>query len=171
MMFRFMELFPGFTGATLFFENERVRVFRGTRENDGLPVILKTSQKENRTNHTLEKFQKEYQISGILATKGLTNVLELKESIPLLVTLDKNEVSLKEFLADRLLTIPEFLEIAIAITQKCSEMHDLRLIHGLLAGDLFRIHHPGDQYAKPYQRTRIPETHSRKTGLASRPLQ
>jgi len=129
-MFHFMELFHGFSGVTLFFENERVRVYRGKREADGLPVILKSVQKENRSSHTLEKFQKEHQISGILATKGLTRVLEYRESIPLLVTLDRNEVSLKEFLASRVLTYPEFLEIAISITQKCCEMHELKLIHG-----------------------------------------
>ena len=129
-MFRFMELFHGFSGVTLFFENERVRVFRGIRESDGLPVILKSTQKENRSSHTLEKFQKENQISGILATKGLTRVLEYRESTPLLVTLDKNEVSLKEFLVGKVLPYPEFLDIAISITQKCSEMHELSLIHG-----------------------------------------
>ncbi len=79
-----MVTIPGFKINNQLFECDTYAVFRGVREKDNQPVILKMQRGENLS---IEFYQHEYNILQSLDGDGIVNVLDLitHQEIPVII--------------------------------------------------------------------------------------
>ncbi len=106
-------------------------MYRGIRESDGLPVVLKIIRAAHPTLADIARFKKEYelikaiQIDGVIKSYGL---IEEKDRIAMVLE-DFNGISIKEIIKARRLGIEEFLEVAIPIADTLGYIHSNKIIH------------------------------------------
>ncbi|MBE9225259.1 AAA family ATPase [Phormidium sp. LEGE 05292] len=110
----------------------RTLIERGVRKSDRVPVIIKSLKSEYPTLEEIARLKHEYKINsslfnveGIVKTYGL---LKYKNGFALILE-DFQGKSLKQLLADRLLQVIDFLNIAIKLAQSLGELHQNQIIH------------------------------------------
>lgn len=112
-------------------ESERSLVYRGKRESDGAPIIIKVLQKDHPTPDETARFKREYEI-----TRGLPDnlvvtpfaVTRFKSRLALLMN-DFGGIRLGVYMAGRPLPVDEFLSLSIQITSVLAEIHRRNIIH------------------------------------------
>ncbi len=106
-------------------------MYRGVRDSDNLPVILKIIREANPSLSDIARFKKEYElikalrIDGVIKTYGL---VEEKDRIAMVLE-DFNGVSIKEIIKKRRFDIEEFLEVAVTVAETLGYIHDNKIIH------------------------------------------
>lgn len=113
------------------YESASSIVFRGFRKADRLPVVLKVLKEDGLTNERLERYQREFELLRRLSLTGVVRVHDFgRHHDGYCLTLeDFGGESLKERMARRRLTLPEFLEIAIKCCAALGEVHLADIIH------------------------------------------
>lgn len=113
------------------YESANSLVYRGSRQSDNQPVILKMLKQDYPTSAELTRYQKEYEIIHSLKIAGAIAAYELQkyQNTLVLVLEDFGGCSLKQWLGDRQLTVAEFLTIAIKITAGLQGIHAANVIH------------------------------------------
>ncbi|HHB92315.1 MAG TPA: GAF domain-containing protein [Thioploca sp.] len=106
-------------------------VYRGIRNKDNKPVILKMLKQDYPTASELTRYQKEYEIIYNLDSEGVIKVygIEKYQNILVIILEDFDGTSLKKIIANKLLTIKEFLYIAIQIADGLANIHTNNIIH------------------------------------------
>ncbi len=117
-------------GAEIYRNSKRV-VYRGIREADRLPVILKALGTEYPSPADIAQLHHEYEITQNLKLGGVIEPLslEMSRNLPLLILPDTGGVSLKIFLKQQPLDVETFLHLGIQLAQILGEVHQNRIIH------------------------------------------
>ncbi|MGK5090796.1 AAA family ATPase [Deltaproteobacteria bacterium TL4] len=113
------------------YEGANTVVYRGLREDDGQPVILKMLKKEYPTQEELTQFKREYDITrnfdfaGVIKTYGL----EKYQNTLVLILEDFNGKSLRDSLKEKALDLESFLKVAIRVVDILGHIHQRNIIH------------------------------------------
>lgn len=113
------------------FESSRTRVFRAVARGDGANVIVKTVSAVRPAPGYIAQLRKEYETLRRLDCPRVVRPigLEALENLPALVLEDFGGASLKRLHAGRRLSLIEFLQLALEITEGVQQIHEQRLIH------------------------------------------
>src|SRR5215471_11368279 len=121
---------PGYHVDDFVYESSHSLVYRGRRQADALPVILKILKKEYPTPQEIARFTLEYQIARDLDLAGVVKAYALEKYRRSLV------ISMEDFGAeslDRLIAarrpIPEFLKLAIKLSDVIGQIHQQHIMH------------------------------------------
>ncbi|MEG4963438.1 MULTISPECIES: AAA family ATPase [unclassified Microcoleus] len=115
------------------YSGSRTLVYRAIRTNDQLPVVIKLLKNDYPTFSELVQFRNQYTIAKNLNSPLIvqTYSLEPYQNCYALVMEDFGGISLEEWGVKRkkLLSLKEFLEIAIALCNTLDILYDNRIIH------------------------------------------
>jgi len=122
---------PGITVQTQIYESENSLVYRGIRQQDSEPLILKILKQNYPTPSELARYRIEYQITKSLDLTGVVKVFGLQTyQNTLAISLeDFGGESLKYWMQQKRFTLAEFLQIAIDITEALGQIHAANIIH------------------------------------------
>ncbi|MCA1993527.1 MAG: serine/threonine-protein kinase PknK, partial [Coleofasciculus sp. S288] len=121
----------GYELGTLIHESANTLVYRGRRKSDNLAVVLKILKRDYPTPTELTQYQHEYEILRKLNLNGVIKAYGLQESQNTLVIIleDFSGESLENLMVSRRVTLPEFLSLAIKITNSLGFVHAANIIH------------------------------------------
>ncbi len=122
---------------TQIYESSNSIVYRGIRQQDQQPVILKFLKEDYPTPAELTRYKQEYEITRNLELDGVIKAYELKPNQRTLVIIleDFGARSLKDLMDQRraagkeLFSLEEFLSIAIKITEILGQIHAKYIVH------------------------------------------
>jgi serine/threonine protein kinase len=122
---------PGIKVLAQIYESANTLVYRGIREQDNQPLILKILKEDYPTPAELFRYQQEYEITRSLEIGGVVKAHELLRCNNTLVMLleDFGGESLERLLKNRDFTLLEFLKIAIQIAEPLGIIHQSNIIH------------------------------------------
>jgi len=111
--------------------SSRTLVYRGIRENDGQAVIIKILHREYPTFSELVQFRNQYTISHNLNIASIIKPysLEAYQNSYALVMEDYGGISLGKFIQHQLLSIEQFLHIAMQIADTLNKLHACDVVH------------------------------------------
>lgn len=121
----------GYQFSENIFESNHSLVFRGVRESDDRPVIIKILNKEFPTTKELAEFKREFKITKKLDLPGVAKVLNLEKyqnSLALIVE-DFGAESLAKHLLGQIMPLDIFLDVAIQICKTLAGVHQHNIIH------------------------------------------
>ncbi len=124
-------LVSGYTINEKIFDSERSLVYRGQREYDDQPVILKILRQDQITPDKIARFQREYEIMSQLQGDACIQVyeqIEYENSLAIILE-DFGGQSIAATLNNNALPLQYFLPLAIHITQQLGDIHNQNLIH------------------------------------------
>jgi PAS domain S-box-containing protein len=131
-----MITFPGYPIFAQIDESADSAIYRGIRERDNQPVILKVLKSEYPTPLELERYQQEYEILQNLDVEGVVRVygLESYQRTVALILEDFGGQSLCHLMGDQSvaggeISLLEFLQLAIEIVTILGRIHDAGVIH------------------------------------------
>ncbi|MCK5719635.1 MAG: AAA family ATPase, partial [Thiomargarita sp.] len=122
---------PNYQIKEQIYESINSTVYRGIRNKDNQPVILKMLKQDYPSPAELTRYQQEYEITldlnltGVIKTYGI----EKYQNTLVIILEDFDGTSLKELMAARPLTVQEFLPLAIQITDSLGNIHAANIIH------------------------------------------
>ena len=122
---------PGYQILTQIYESGNTLVYRGIREQDSQPVILKLHKEDYPTPSELARYKQEYEITRNLNLNGVVRAYSLERYQNTLVIIfeDFGGESLTTLMNVRKFTLSEFLNIAIKIAESLAEIHAANIIH------------------------------------------
>jgi len=122
---------PGYQVLAEVDESVNSIVYRGIRDRDNLPVILKILKKEYPTPDEIRRYKQEYEIISHLNIDGVVRGYDLQkyENTPVIILEDFGGESLKKLMASRTFTLSETIQIAIKITSCLGQLHQQNVIH------------------------------------------
>ncbi|OQY53795.1 MAG: hypothetical protein B6245_22315, partial [Desulfobacteraceae bacterium 4572_88] len=128
---------PGYKSLIPIYESENSIVYRGRRDQDDGPVILKSLKKDYPTPEEFARYKHEYGILRNLNQRYqdctshiiVVYALEKYEGTPILVMEDFGAESLKRLMVSQEFTLSEMLNIAIQISQGLTQVHAAHMIH------------------------------------------
>ncbi|WP_207461657.1 ATP-binding sensor histidine kinase [Azospirillum sp. SYSU D00513] len=108
-----------------------VSVYRGTRAEDGAPVVLKRLERPRLNSTDVPRFRREYALARSLAGPGIVTSLDLEEGRDglTLVMLDRGGESLDRMLRAGKPALAEALRIASAVASALGAVHGRDIIH------------------------------------------
>ena len=127
----------GYQILTQIYESSNSTVYRGIRQQDNQPVILKFLKEDYPTPSELTRYKQEYEITRNLNLDGVIKAYELKPyQMNLCIVLeDLGASSLKQLMNQRreagtgAMPLGEFLDIAMKTTEILSSIHAANIIH------------------------------------------
>src|ERR671933_561895 len=133
----FMNTICGYQILTQIYESANSLVYRGIRPQDNHPVILKVLKEDYPTPAELTRYKQEYEITRNLDTDGVVKAYSLEPYQRTLVIIleDFGASSLRQLMDEGMggstesLSLPEFLGIAIKITESLGNIHTANIIH------------------------------------------
>ncbi|HEY9600326.1 MAG TPA: serine/threonine-protein kinase PknK, partial [Allocoleopsis sp.] len=128
---------PGYQILAQIYESANSLVYRGIREQDSQSVILKALKQDYPTPNEITRYKQEYEITRHLNTNGVVKAYSLEPLQRTLVIIleDFGASSLRQLMNERMgagtdvLTLPEFLNIAIKTAQSLGHIHSSNIIH------------------------------------------
>ncbi|HIE02190.1 MAG TPA: GAF domain-containing protein, partial [Thiotrichaceae bacterium] len=123
---------PNYQILTPIYESANSLVYRGIREPDNQPVILKVLKQDYPSPEELTRYRQEYDLTRHLANvEGVTNAYSLeKHQNTLVMSLeDFGGDSLKYWLAERPLTLDDFFTLASSVADILGQIHQHNIIH------------------------------------------
>jgi predicted ATPase/serine phosphatase RsbU (regulator of sigma subunit)/tRNA A-37 threonylcarbamoyl transferase component Bud32 len=122
---------PNYQIGTQIYESANSLVYRGERNEDNQPVILKVLKEDYPTPEELTRYRQEYEMTHHLNLEGVVKTYGIKkyENTLVMVLEDFGGESLKRLMADRPFTLKEFLSLAIQITNTLGQIHTQNVIH------------------------------------------
>lgn len=122
---------PGYEIITKLSESAISAIYRGYRQSDRQPVILKVLQQEHPASEEIARYQHEYQILKNLDLEGVIRAYDLQkhQNFRVLVLEDFGGESLRNFLGDRKLEMKEFLLTSLQIVECLVQLHRQNIIH------------------------------------------
>src|SRR5919199_1785463 len=113
------------------YEGSTTRVYRASREPDGLPVIIKTLKAEYPTREQLSRLRHEYKILQFLEIEGIVKPLALenyKNGIVLILS-DFGGETIKKIISLQKFELSNFFQIAIQLSSTLAQLHQNNIIH------------------------------------------
>ncbi|MEG4986989.1 AAA family ATPase [Microcoleus sp. BR0-C5] len=122
---------PDITIVSQIYESANSLVYRGILKSNQQPVILKLLKEDYPTPAELYRYQQEYEITRLLNLEETIKAYELRkyDNTQLMLLEDFGGESLKILLDGRPLALPEFLHLAIQITDALGKVHQKNVIH------------------------------------------
>jgi predicted ATPase/GAF domain-containing protein/tRNA A-37 threonylcarbamoyl transferase component Bud32 len=122
---------PGIKVLARIYESANSLVYRGIREQDNQPLILKVLKEDYPTPAELFRYQQEYEITRSFDFEGVVKAYELRRYNNTLLMLleDFGGESLEILLKKRQFTLLEFIQIAIQIAETLGRIHQSNVIH------------------------------------------
>ena len=122
---------PGYNILCQIYESTQSIVYRGIRQEDQQAVILKRLKTNYPTPEEIRKYKQEYQITRRLNLAGVVKAyrLEQYQNNVVIIFEDFGGDSLQLLLNHHQLTLAEFLDIAIKITDSLNQIHAANIIH------------------------------------------
>lgn len=126
-----MATIPGYQLVELLDESPQSLIYRGWRDSDKTPVILKILNQEYPSLEKISRFRLEYDINHRLNLDGVVKVygLEIYQYSLVMILEDFGGESLNKLMQMKSFTLEEFLCLAIQITEILGEIHRLNIIH------------------------------------------
>lgn len=122
----------GYENLMQIHESANSRVYRARRVGDRQPVILKLLNQDYPTPEQIRRYKQEYNLTSQLDSPGIVKAYDLVawERSYAIALEDFGGISLKQWLQEReKLSLSEFLEMAIAITESLGQIHAEQIIH------------------------------------------
>ncbi len=122
---------PNYQIDSQIYESVNSLVYRGLQKKDNQPVILKVLKDDYPTPEELTRYQQEYEITQDLELAGVIKAycIEKYQNTLVIILEDFGGESLKQFIANRPLTLKKFLPIAIQIADSLGNIHAAGIIH------------------------------------------
>ncbi|WP_317619310.1 AAA family ATPase [Laspinema sp. D2d] len=122
---------PGYQILAKIYESSNTLVYRGRREFDGQPVILKVLHKDYPTDQELASYQQEYELIRSFNLNGVIKAYSLeKYQNTLMMSLeDFGGESLRQLITSQKFTLLGFLNLTIKIAESLAELHSANIIH------------------------------------------
>ncbi|KYC36823.1 histidine kinase [Scytonema hofmannii PCC 7110] len=113
------------------YSGSRTQVYRAVRECNRLPVVIKLLKREYPTFSELLQFRNQYAIAKNLDIPGIIKPysLEIYHNGYALVMEDFGGISLWQFTQGKILTLQEFLPVALQLLDTLHQLHQQRVIH------------------------------------------
>ena len=113
------------------YESANSLVYRGIRQSDDRPVILKLLKLDYPTPEELRRYKQEYDITRSLNLDGVVRVygLEKYQNTLVMCLEDFGGESISKFIESRKLALDEFLAIAIDIAETLGQIHAANIVH------------------------------------------
>jgi PAS domain S-box-containing protein len=125
--------FDAYGNLETLYESENTVVYRGLtlREAAPLPVILKILKEDHPTHEELARYQQEYEITRRLEVDEVVRPLkkESQDARPVLVFEDIGGQSLNRLIRESAFSLPEVLELAVALVRGIQGIHAAAVIH------------------------------------------
>ncbi|MDF5728958.1 MAG: AAA family ATPase [Rhizonema sp. PD38] len=127
---------PNITVKTQIYESPNSLVYRGIRQPDSIPIILKVLKQDYPTPEELARYKQEYEITRSLNIDGVIKVYsqcDYERSL-VIVLEDFGGESLQKWMQEpsakyHPFSLSEFLQIAIKITNILGKIHAANIIH------------------------------------------
>ncbi|MBP0018570.1 MAG: AAA family ATPase [Cyanobacteria bacterium SBLK] len=115
----------------LIYESDRTLVYRGQNENNGQSAVIKLMGNQYPSFNELVQFRNQYVIAKNLEVEGIIKpyTLERYENRYALIMEDVGGISLAEYKNENLLSVRQFLEIAIQLANVLGQLHQNQIIH------------------------------------------
>lgn len=112
-------------------EGSNSLVYRGYRQADNLPVLLKMLKESYPSPEKIAWFRREYEITQNINLPGVIDAysLEKLENYWVIALEDFGGESLNRIIAKQQFTIAEFLHLAIEIVDILGQIHQQHIIH------------------------------------------
>ena len=125
-----MQTLPGYHTSGVLYEGAGTTVFRATRVQDGVHVVVKMPTGDPPDLTRLARWKYEHDVLSGLSVRGVVRCFGLvyDHSRPALILEDIGGVSLRSVM-DKCRAVDRFLPIAIALAETLSRLHDARIIH------------------------------------------
>lgn len=122
---------PGYHVRALIHRGAGFTVYRGTRDRDGLPVVIKVPAKEYPSLTELTRLKQEYEVATSLGVPGVVTccALEKHSNALALIMKDSGGTSLDEMARGAPLELGLFLAIAIRLAETLALVHEKGIIH------------------------------------------
>ncbi len=125
---------PGYSIASKLYEGRKTVVYRGVRDTDGLPIIVKVLRNEYPTQRDLARAQHEYRIVRRLEEAGVSGIIRAYALEPYLngfatILEDIDGVTLKDLVTYGRMSSEQFLRIAVQVANTLSAIHAADVIH------------------------------------------
>ncbi|MGC1248980.1 MAG: AAA family ATPase [Spirulinaceae cyanobacterium] len=106
-------------------------VYRAIRNRDSKPIILKFLKQDYPSTQEIAKYKQEYEITRNLRSEGviLTYGLQKYQNTLVMILEDFGGQSLNFLFKKQLISLEEFLQIALKIVDILAEIHDAGVIH------------------------------------------
>ena len=116
---------------TQIYESSNSRVYQATYTPEHKPVIIKLLKEDYPTPAELTRYKQEYEITCSLTVDGVIQAYDLQQYQNTLAMIleDFGGKSLNLIINERKITLSEFLELAIKVTNILAEIHAANLIH------------------------------------------
>lgn len=126
-----MALVEGFRIGERLYETENSLVFRATRQDDLLPVVIKILKNDYPTPAELTRYRREFEITNTLEIPGVIRSYEQRrhEKTLLIVMEDFGGTSIQKVLLERPLSIDEFLDAAVQVATALGRLHAKGVMH------------------------------------------
>lgn len=126
-----MIILTGYQILTQIHESANSEVYRGIRESDNQPVILKVLKQDYPTAQKLARYKQEYEIIRNLNSDWAIKAygLELYQRTLIIILEDFGAISLEQWMNGKALELQEFLAIAIQIVDSLGNIHAANIIH------------------------------------------
>jgi predicted ATPase/signal transduction histidine kinase len=126
-----MLFIPGYRITQKLHQGAKTLVYRGYREADRRPVILKTLCCEFPSRHELSRLQHEYELTRDWDEEGLIRALDLVayDNNLVLILEDIGAISVKQLMDEQAMGAEAFLPLAIAFAKSLNRIHQHQIIH------------------------------------------
>lgn len=126
-----MIFLPGYQLSAQIYQSPNSLVYRGYREWDRKPVVIKVLRHDYPTPTQLTRYKQEYQITHNLDLTGVVKAYSLENYQNTLVIIfeDFGGESLRNLSSKNNFSLEEFLQIAIATTEALDQIHAANIIH------------------------------------------
>ncbi len=123
---------PGYQILEQIYDSHKSRVYKGYREQDNQPAIIKLLKQDYPTPKDLSRYQQEFEIiSSLKNVDPVVKAYALESYQNTLVTIfeDFGGTSLSNFLLENIFNISAFLPLAIQIVEAIGQIHANQIIH------------------------------------------
>ncbi|OCQ89027.1 histidine kinase [Nostoc sp. MBR 210] len=122
---------PGYHITEELYNGSRTLVYRGYQDSDSLPVVIKLLKNSYPSFHELLSFRNQYTITTNLNSPLIIQIysLEIVQNGYMLVMEDFGGISLKNYFANCITSLQEFLPIAVAVCNTLDILYRQRIIH------------------------------------------
>ncbi|MGQ7847267.1 AAA family ATPase [Granulosicoccus sp. 3-233] len=126
-----MSFIPGFQAGERLYESRNSLIVRASRDSDGLPVVIKILKNDYPSPEELARYRREFEITRSLDLPGVIHSYELRrhEKTLLMVLEDFDGMSLADLMANRSLSLDEFLDAAIQLVEALKHIHQAGIVH------------------------------------------
>ncbi|NSW90688.1 MAG: AAA family ATPase [Firmicutes bacterium] len=167
-----MFVLPDYIICEQIHENSRINIYRGYTARHRVPVIIKALKKEAANSIGISRLIHEYEITRNLNIEGIIKAIRLEQagSFFALIMEDIGAVSLRKYMQDHPVSLQNFLDIAVHLTEVLGRLHQKGIIHRDLKPENILIHPSmGKVYIIDFSSAELFPAESKNTLLSNNP--